>query len=861
MPDRFPPPAPDHPADPFGAAPGPAVYDAVYEDVEGVPPFQAAWPEPDEPAPVVPPAPAPAEAPAQDPWAADGLHYTPGDGFRIEPEAPAGVPTRALQRYEAGRPLPAPAAAAPPPPPTEPPTRLAARRAFREKGEMFKRHRGLFLVVFLTVLGAFVLYSALAPKEYRAYSVLLIHPQRSAAVQDDGVEALTDAPGGEDERVLNQALILQQATAIARETAERLLAAEDAAGLPLLATLGGAPSVEEVARYLQEEAVTVERAGEDVDAVRVTATSSDPREAARIAALYTEEYVNLTRSTGQGRVSTTRQFLEEQVARRQGELDEIEHQLATYMTRENAAGLDVQTSETIQQVASLQASLDQARVETRMRGATLGSLERELAGLQPRLAARAASTSSAEIVRLDSMIARLDGIVEQVYLRNPQFRGNPDAHPDLRAMEDRLAGLRREKERLAGQASRDVIAAGGVDLGGGERNGPAYVTDLRRQIAEQRAALEGARASASALAQRLAEASGALRAVPQQSVDLAQLERQRTATAQLLTFLTTRLQETRLAEESGFGLAQVIRPAQVPTEPASPNWPLNLSVGFLLGSLLGLGAVSIRYRTDPKVHTPADLADQGFAVLGAIPVLAAAAGPKVRVAEHEVSAALVTVTQTFSPEAEAFRHLFAGLQVGPSPEVLLVTGPEVGTGKSLVAANLAVVAAQAGLRVLLLDADLRRPTVQTLLGLGAAPALGEGGPNLVYWNTPVPGLFALTAREPATTPDSLWSPEEVARLLGSLRTLFDLIVVDAPPGLVAADAALLAPHADAALLVAAAGQTDADALAQTAAELGAAGLYQVGAVINRFDPRRAVGFMRTFGYRYSTSYTAARRAA
>jgi capsular exopolysaccharide synthesis family protein len=289
----------------------------------------------------------------------------------------------------------------------------------------------------------------------------------------------------------------------------------------------------------------------------------------------------------------------------------------------------------------------------------------------------------------------------------------------------------------------------------------------------------------------------------------------------------------------------------------------------VLGLLAGVGAALLRYRADARTHTPADLDEAGFAVLGTLPDLGDRAfGGRVHVEDPgsspgqvaRVHASLVALTEPLSPEAEAFRHLHAALlHGGPSalpPQVVLVAGPEVGTGKSLVAANLAVVAAQAGRRTLLLDADLRRPAVQGYLGLGDGPPLGEGPPgaNVVYWNTAVPGLFAVTAREPAGSPQELWSPEQAARLLSHVREAFDLIVVDAPAALVAADAAVLAPHCDAALLVAEAGRTDSDALGQVAGELAAAGLRRIAAVLNRFRADQTIGYRASLGYRQSTRY-------
>ena len=221
-------------------------------------------------------------------------------------------------------------------------------------------------------------------------------------------------------------------------------------------------------------------------------------------------------------------------------------------------------------------------------------------------------------------------------------------------------------------------------------------------------------------------------------------------------------------------------------------------------------------------------------------------------------------TQPFGPAAEAFRHLHANLTTGSGepPQVVLVGGPEIGSGKSVIATNLAVAAAQAGRRVLLVDADLRKPSVADLLGLGTQPALGEGpdGSNLVYWSTAVPSLFAMTPRETAERPDQMWAPHQIGGLLANLRSAFDLIIIDAAPALVSADTSLLAPHTDAALLVAEAGTTDLDALAQVATELSGVGLRRIGAVLNRFNPRRAVGYTRTAAVRHSARRDAGAQA-
>jgi capsular exopolysaccharide synthesis family protein len=900
MPDRSPlSPAPGAPAPPTASRPAdrpaapPAwsgldsasglppqpVRDAVFEDIDaGSRAYRGAPPAAVEP-PVLGPPPSASAAPAAPgytsgfaPSSGDGAPaYSPDAGFRIDFDEAEEMPSTALAPVAApAATLPAPAPPQAPAPPAAPVApRAEARRAVRDKAQMLRRHKWLILTTTLLGLGGAALYNATAPVRYEAYSVLLVSTPGEEGTEADLNSGFTQATGTDQSRVLNQALILQQNPAIAEQTAETLLARTDARGLSTVRdateTVAGPLAARDYATYLQNEVVTVKPAGENVDAIRVQATAGTPEEAALIATLFTERYQSMTRETNLGRVRQTRDALEEQVVRRQGELDEIESRLEAYMTAENAAGLDAQTQSTVSNIGTLQANLDLARVQVRTQEAQLAQLQQDLASAGPRLQASAAAPSQIETTALDTQISDLERLMEQIYQRNPQYRGNPGSHPDLAQMQSRLDGLRGERQRAISGAAQSAVASGGLDLGSQGSNGAQYLSDIQRQISSTRAGLEGARAQVSALASRLGEASGQLREIPAQQVELAGLQRQREATAQTLLGLRQELDRTELASTTELGLTQTVRDVQVPTEPAAPKKPLNLALGTLLGLLVGIVLAAVRYRTDARAHTPDDLADQGFAVVGTVPNLAAALKEgRQDVDGSSVHPLLVTLTQPFSGHAEAFRHIHANLTTGSGapPQVVLVSGAEIGSGKSTVATNLAVAAAQAGRRVLLVDADLRKPSVADLLGLGDRPALGEGpdGSNLVYWSTAVPSLFAMTPRETAQTPDQMWAPHQIGGLLANLRSAFDLILIDAPPALVSADTALLAPHADAALLVAEAGRSDLDALAQVATELSGVGMTRIGAVLNRFNPRRAVGYRQTAAVRH-TSRRDARPAA
>ena len=882
MADR--PPTPPHlrrvptgPSTPLGGAYASAE-DAVFEDLgpagdgavhagngDGAP--EAAPPEwgtlSEAPASVRPPAPEPAPPAHQlgDPFGdgapiAPALGYDPDDGIRIDFDE---APSTALAPIHRSVPVVQGGGVPAPPPPPAPPAvaapRAEARRSLLDKARMLRRHKGLILGGLALGLALGAAHALLTDPTYKAHSLLLIVQEAAA-----GAGGVATAPGGEQTRVLNQALVLQQAPEIAQRTAAALLARSDAEALTVVAAAAaryGAPvTTESLADHLQDEVVTVEPAADQADAIKVEATAGTAEEAALVARLYTDEYEALTRSSSRDRSTRTREILDEQIVRRQGELDEIERQLERFMTDENAAGLDAQTSTTVSQIGQLQAGLDLARVEAQTQRARLAQLRSDLASVPERLEQSAAVPSAVETTELDTEIARLERLLEQIYTQNPDLRGDPAGHPDVARIDGRLRTLRADRRQRVGARTDAAVAAGGLDLASEGANGQAYVAELQRQISQVQADLAGAEARASTLAGRLSEARADLRAVPGQQVELGQLQRQQATTAATLQQLQTEADRVGLAESTDLGFAQVIREVQTPREPSAPKLPVDLALGGLLGLLLGLGAAVLRYQTDSRVRTPDDLTGNGFTVVGTVPDLTdALRGGRQEIEGTSVHPGVVAVTRALAPEAEAFRHLHAGLYAagGAHPQVLLVGAPDAHVGKSLVAANLATAAAQAGRRVLLVDADLRHPSVGALFGLGDVAPLGEGpeGTNLVYWSTAVPGLFAMTPRAVAESPEQMWAPHVVGALLQNLRAAFDLVVVDTPAALTSADAALLAPHADAALLVAEADRTDVEALTQVATELAGVGLTRVGAVLNRFDARSSVGFTATAGARHA----------
>jgi capsular exopolysaccharide synthesis family protein len=220
---------------------------------------------------------------------------------------------------------------------------------------------------------------------------------------------------------------------------------------------------------------------------------------------------------------------------------------------------------------------------------------------------------------------------------------------------------------------------------------------------------------------------------------------------------------------------------------------------------------------------------------------------------------LVTVNNVRSPASEAFRTLRTNLMFSQSisaMRTLVVTSASPAEGKTTTAANLAVSFAQQGMRVLLIDCDLRRSRLHRVFGLKREPGfsdlvLGYEIEDAVTHPTSVTGLYVIPSGKLPPNPAELLGSEAARRKIAELTEGYDLVIIDTPPLLAAADAAIVATLASGVILVVRAGATENAAAQQSAQQLNSVGARIVGAVLN--DPDAQVPrYGAYYKYDYST---------
>jgi succinoglycan biosynthesis transport protein ExoP len=295
---------------------------------------------------------------------------------------------------------------------------------------------------------------------------------------------------------------------------------------------------------------------------------------------------------------------------------------------------------------------------------------------------------------------------------------------------------------------------------------------------------------------------------------------------------------------------RIVDVARVPNVPIEPNIPRNLAFAFMLGLTSGVGLAFLLEGLDNTVRTTeqaqmiSGLPPLGMIPLGSRTAREGANAKRLVIATSKEAVELVTQVRPQSQMAESYRALRTSLllsNLGAPPKVIMITSALPQEGKTTTSINCAVVLAQKGIRVLLIDADLRRPSIHKTLGMGPRSGLSNvltGSATLqqtITRSTILPNLSILPAGTPPPNPAELLASPNMRDVLEELRGQYDHIVVDTPPTLSVTDAVVLSPRADAIVLVIRSGHTTKQALRRSRDILMQVNAKVSGVLLNAVD--------------------------
>jgi capsular exopolysaccharide synthesis family protein len=575
------------------------------------------------------------------------------------------------------------------------------------------------------------------------------------------------------------------------------------------------------------------------DVIDVTYFSTEPAAAQRVVNATVQAFQSLNVQWARERSRRRREFLAEQLAQTDSMLERAQAELSSFRSRQQLAS----SHDKLAAEQSAVLALDSRAAELDADRQTFNSLQQQL-------------KSGDEAGRADALRA---------LATSPAMTDNPavgNLYHQLLVYQDRLDSMTTGPWKAA-PTNPDVIQLKGLAKSTQDKLVDAVNSHVK--------AIDARIASLGTLRRRT---GASMELLPAMAEEEARLSRRVDALAGMGDEVRKDFQKARMAEEVEAGDVDVVDLADLPYAPLLSASAVKLALGLVLGLMLGLIIAYILEALNTSIRRPEDLEAvlhvPGLAVIPRITSGSSNGRSRLRgllgsprKPGPSDAGALMSGGQTFSIGIEAFRNLRTSLiwsDGGEALKSLVVTSAAPGEGKTLTAANLAVTLAYDGLRVLLVDCDIRRPRVHGLFRMPRSPGLMEllttshhpSGDAVAasdaIRDTSIAGLSVLTCGALPSNAANLLSSTRMRVLLQELREQYDIIVLDTPPVLATADAGIVASLTDGVLLVVRAGTTDRNAAQRACQQLANVGARVVGTVLN--DPGGQVAKEGDYYYPY-----------
>jgi capsular exopolysaccharide synthesis family protein len=554
--------------------------------------------------------------------------------------------------------------------------------------------------------------------------------------------------------------------------------------------------------------------------VNVRFNAYDPRLAARVANALAELYIDQSREFRNTRSTKATDWLSDRMAEQRARVEAAERALIEYQERQGLPVSSAEGAPDTDRVSTLEGAIVSARMERVGKEAALAQARSaspsQLATLPAVAASVAVQEARSRVAELQSEYARLGDTLGE-------------KHPDM--------------VRLRGdvQAAQDKLQA-----------------ELRNAVRTLEADLQAARAREAGLEANLAQARSETLEVGRKAIEYNALRREVETNKQLFQALMSRSKETGLESELTSTNVRVMEQAEVPRAPVSPNRARNYQLALVIGLVLGLGLALLFEHVDNTVKTPEDIKALGLPFLGMVP----------NVEQRPGNPAAARAVNTASPDAavaEAYRVLRTNLIFSSPSEggrALVLSSANPGEGKTTTTANLAVALALNGAKVLVVEADLRRPALHQHFRTKKTPGLtdlivSKCQASQAIQSTRFKGLQVLPCGYVPPNPAELLGSASMREIVQALRSCYDWVLIDTPPVLAMADTPVLCPLVDGVVLVVSAEQSPRPAVQRSVDQVAGVGGKIVGVVLNRVDLRRNSYYYGQYYGEYYRSYYAA----
>jgi len=537
--------------------------------------------------------------------------------------------------------------------------------------------------------------------------------------------------------------------------------------------------------------------------VKIHYESPDPELAAQIVNTLANAFIDMNLERRYEATSYARNFLQERLEQIKARLEDTERELAAYADREQIINLDKNQSISTHKLAEINSALATAEANRIAAEANYLQMKRTRGqGLSKILESRV-------IQELKQLKAELEAeYQEALKLYKP-------AYPKMRQLASRIAEVQKEINQ--------------------------EINNIRSAVESD---YEAAQASESMLRARLKETKNEVLALQKRSIQYNILKREVDTNRQLYEGLLQRFKEVGIAGGVGVNNISIVDKADTPSSPFKPNLALNGMLAVVFGLFGGIALAFVVESTDETINQADDFEKiLGMPSLGLIPEIKEA-----RVLNKGNETIATTIQRDpRSGFAEAYRSLRTALQfstpTGP-PKILAITSSVQNEGKSTTALSLAITFAQTGKKVLLIDSDLRKPSLHRSVQIDNTCGLthylaGDAKPVDIAQPVLLPNLFVIPAGPLPPNPAELLSTTKMLSLLALATEKFDQVILDCPPVLGLADALILGNMAESIILVVEAHSTHRSAVQNASKRLRVARTRLLGGILTKLEVRNS----------------------
>ncbi len=536
---------------------------------------------------------------------------------------------------------------------------------------------------------------------------------------------------------------------------------------------------------------------------------------------------------------STYDFIADQTEKVQKDLEESEEKLKVFKEKYGILGISSEIEQFIRQMSGIEIELKSASIEAEVLKKKLNAVRSKLNEQEKSLLTEASQTSYNVLVDLKRQLTSLENEKANLLIQgySPEDQKILKTNHSIQSLKDKM-----------GTVARDLLQKEGT------LDPLVQMEDFMQQSVNLTIDYAVAKSRIEALEEALLYYKNRLNRIPKRELELARLEREKEANNKIYLMLLERREQAQITEVRESGGISILELARLPKGPNTMSKVKKSVLFLILGVLIGIGGGFVVDYVDSAVRDEFEITRiSGLPILGRIPVIE---NDKKDKNNSNGDLFVLTEKESRSHIAEAFRSLRANIKLSRAegfPSSILITGPDAGSGKSMIAINLALSFVSSGKKVLLVDTDLRRPAIEKYLKIKKEKGLTELLVNEGKEIQPlsIDGLKIIPSGKLPPNPSELLDSDRMKELLNKWKKEYDIVLLDSPPLMTVSDSRILASEVEETLLVASYGETNRHMIAQTSELLKQLSIKALGYILNKVDIHKEYGY---YGYYYGYYY-------